>query len=374
MPGAMNGRTAWRSPARCALAALVVAASAAVAPAGGGQAPAAATEPPSAEPAAPAAEEVYSNIQVLRGTPAEQILPTMELIAASLGVACDNCHVADAFEADDRKAKQTAREMMRMVAALNRDRFEGRRRVTCWSCHRGGEKPATEPPPASGADQPPPPAEPAELEPAPEVTAAGVFARHLEAVGGADAVRAVTTRVARGTATLFGGRGYPVEILQEAPARYVLTLDLPGGPQVSTLDGSLGMVETPTVPFRRMDGSEVAVTTLANDLGWLTRPEEVFSDPRVAGRRSLDGREEIVIAARVEGHPVELSFDRERGLLRGVLAWVETPFGRLLTRLEVDDYLEVDGLRTPSVWTVARPRGRFTVHLTEIEQETTSNP
>src|SRR5258708_17118609 len=80
-------------------------------------------------------EEQFKNIQVLKGIPAEQLVPTMQFIAASLGVQCDFCHVQNAFEKDDKKPKETARKMMEMMFAINKDNFEGHRAVTSNSCH-----------------------------------------------------------------------------------------------------------------------------------------------------------------------------------------------------------------------------------------------
>jgi hypothetical protein len=87
------------------------------------------------------AEEQFKNIQVLKGIPAEQLIPTMQFIAASLGVGCEYCHVHNAFDKDDKKPKQTARKMMDMMFAINKDNFEGHRTVTCNSCHRGSAIP-----------------------------------------------------------------------------------------------------------------------------------------------------------------------------------------------------------------------------------------
>src|SRR5260370_20590519 len=72
-------------------------------------------------PAAPAgrklAEEEYKNIQALKGIPADQVIPSMQFIAASLGVECEFCHVAHANEKDDKKPKVTARKMINMMMA-----------------------------------------------------------------------------------------------------------------------------------------------------------------------------------------------------------------------------------------------------------------
>jgi hypothetical protein len=48
------------------------------------------------------AEQVFKNIQVLQGTPADQLLPTMRLINLSLGVSCEHCHDAEDMSLDMR--------------------------------------------------------------------------------------------------------------------------------------------------------------------------------------------------------------------------------------------------------------------------------
>ncbi len=87
-----------------------------------------------AAPAGPKlAEEEFKNIQALKGIPADQVIPSMQFIAASLGVECEYCHVAHANEKDDKKPKVTARKMINMMMAINKDNFEGHREVTCYS-------------------------------------------------------------------------------------------------------------------------------------------------------------------------------------------------------------------------------------------------
>src|SRR6266571_3273818 len=120
-----------------ALALPVMSAGAQTAPAGSGGA---AQQVP-AGPGAKKAEEVFKNIQVLKGIPADQVFPAMLFITASLGVQCDYCHVERAFEKDDKQPKQTARKMMQMMFAINKDNFDGHREVTCYTCHSGGTDP-----------------------------------------------------------------------------------------------------------------------------------------------------------------------------------------------------------------------------------------
>src|SRR5262252_1139505 len=55
--------------------------------------------------AGPKMEDVYKNIQVFKGQPAEDMLITMRFFRASLGVACTWCHM----EPDDTKIGATAK-------------------------------------------------------------------------------------------------------------------------------------------------------------------------------------------------------------------------------------------------------------------------
>jgi hypothetical protein len=97
------------------------------------------------------AVQQFKNIQVLKDIPADQLIPAMQFITASLGVECEFCHVEGAFEKDDKKPKQTARVMMGMMFTINQDNFDGHREVTCYSCHRGSTDPVATPAGDGGA-------------------------------------------------------------------------------------------------------------------------------------------------------------------------------------------------------------------------------
>lgn len=91
------------------------------------------------------AEEVFKNIQVMKGMPSTRLMPVMNLFTKSLGVECGFCHLSGQFSSDDKPAKQTARKMVRMVSAINDGNFADTRAVSCWTCHRGSSKPAAPP-------------------------------------------------------------------------------------------------------------------------------------------------------------------------------------------------------------------------------------
>ena len=135
-------------------------------------APSLAQQPPAGTPAPPRQEFVWpariSNAKVLPADiGADRLRSTMVGFSRSLGVRCTFCHVGTEgqplstfdFASDARPHKELARGMIRMTQRLNRELLpgivgeseSGRPRVTCFTCHRGSEHPATAPPPPPGA-------------------------------------------------------------------------------------------------------------------------------------------------------------------------------------------------------------------------------
>src|SRR6266705_1565693 len=94
----------------------------------------------------PMAEEVFKNVQILKGIPVDEFMDTMGMFSAATTLNCTDCHTSDSTTtwdkfANDTPLKQTARRMMLMVNALNKDNFRGVRTVTCYTCHRGDRRP-----------------------------------------------------------------------------------------------------------------------------------------------------------------------------------------------------------------------------------------
>ena len=154
--------------------------------------------------AAPAAqkpilsEQAFKNVQVLRGIPVKEFMETMGFFAAALSLNCSDCHGEAsgsnwANYADDTPLKQTSRRMILMVNAINRANFGGAPAVTCYTCHRGSQRPKVIP---SLAQQyaAPPDEDPDEIEPNPVVrvtmTAEQILDRYIQAIGGAAARQA----------------------------------------------------------------------------------------------------------------------------------------------------------------------------------------
>lgn len=103
------------------------------------------------------AESVFKDIQIFKGRPAGSIPQLMNYgVGRSLGVSCYHCHARNDWAKDEKKQKRIARDMFKMVKAINDDhlsKIEGLRDsvqsaggpggpdrrpvVNCGTCHRG---------------------------------------------------------------------------------------------------------------------------------------------------------------------------------------------------------------------------------------------
>lgn len=321
------------------------------------------------------AEEQFKNIQALKGIPADQLIPAMQFITASLGVECEFCHVEDAFEKDDKKPKQTARKMMEMMFAIDKDNFEGHREVTCYSCHRGRPAPVGIPPVMTEETKGATVARNAEerMEGVEGRIVGGpnpdqLFDKYLQAVGGAAAVEKITSRVMKGTIT-FGDSNIPIEIFSKDPDKRVSFTHTPEGDSVTAFDGHEGWLAFPKRPVHEMHGSDIDAAAIDADLHLAAHFKSMFSEVKLQGAEKVGDHEAYLVVGQREGKtPLRLYFDEQSGLLLRLVRYGETPLGRLPTQIDYADYRDNGGVKIPFRWTLARPGGRFTIQVTEMKQ------
>jgi outer membrane lipoprotein-sorting protein len=311
------------------------------------------------------AEQVYKNIAQLKGTPADQLMPAMQVISSSLGVECSFCHVAGKAELDDKPAKKTAREMMAMVASINKGSFGGRQQVSCYSCHHGVANPASVPPVletdavrAETATAPPA---------APTPTADDVIQKYMTAMGGADAIRTITSRVEKGM-ILVGGSQTPIEVLTKAPNKRVTISHTANGDSFTAFDGTAGWMGNMGRPAREMSPAESGASSLDAEFAIALRLKEIFPQIRRARPEQIGGAMcESLIGTGPGRLPVRLYFDQNSGLLIRLVRYAETPVGRNPTQVDYADYRDADGVKIPFRWTLSRLNGRFTIQIADVK-------
>jgi photosynthetic reaction center cytochrome c subunit len=323
------------------------------------------------------AEEQFKNIQALKGIPADQLIPAMQFITASLGVECEFCHVQGAFEKDDKKPKETARKMMAMMFAINKDNFGGHREVTCYSCHRGSIDPVGTPlvmaeEPKAGTSEANKAAEKSgentEANAASGPSADQLFDKYLQAVGGSAAIEKVTSRVMKGTIT-FGDRNVAIDIFSKDPDKRISFTHTPDGDSVTAFDGHDGWLGAPGRPVREMHGPDIDGASMDADLHFAAHLKGMFSEAKVQGAEKIGDHDAYLVVGQRDGKtPLRLYFDEQSELLVRLVRYGETPLGRLPTQIDFADYRDAGGVKIPFRWTMARPGGRFTIQLSEVKE------
>jgi hypothetical protein len=321
-------------------------------------------------PAPRTAAQEFKNIQVMKDIPAEQLIPAMQFISASLGVECEHCHVEHAFDKDDKKPKKIARSMIEMMMNINKENFEGHREVTCYSCHRGAAHPVSVP--IISADDKMPEMEMASKEaekpalPKPEA----LLEKYLAAVGGSDALSKITSRVEKGTITAFGGQ-QPFDVYSKAPFLRLSTVHRKDMESVTAYDGKNGWMSF-SGRVRPMNSQESEGARMDADLALPAHLATMFTKLETKEGEAIDGHQTWQVIGLREGKPpVRLFLDQQSGLLLRLVRYTDSPLGLNPLQIDFADYRDSGGVKIPFRWTQSRPGNHFTA---QIESSQTNVP
>lgn len=321
------------------------------------------------------AEQAYKNIKVLVGTPANQLNQAMHLIEGATGMNCTVCHVEGAFDKDDKRPKATARKMMQMVIDLNKNSFDGKQVVTCYTCHHGSPVPSAVPtvPVATPVEE----LETKETFPSVDQ----ILDKFVAAMGGEQALRKVTSRVVTGTQFIPTGPGggtlvpATVERDRKAPNLVVTTFHTPTYTISEGFDGSQAwaqdmrgrVTEPPAVDQGR--AKRDADFYLPLDL------KQTYTKMQVRQVAKVNGHDAYEVIATPEGdNPERLYFDVLTGFLIRKVTTLTTQAGPSPFQVDFDDYRDTgDGVKFPYAITMSPANertvlsGTVTVYVTKVE-------
>ena len=330
-------------------------------------------------PQAPMAEDVFKNVQILKGIPVDRFMGTMGFFSASLGLNCTDCHVEEsggdwARYADDTALKRMARRMMLMVNGINQMNFGGRQVVTCNTCHRGTNRPNVMPSLALLYSSPPP-VEPGDLfrQADGQPPADQILDQYLQALGGPGRLAALASFVASGTYMGYDDpEKSPLEIFANAQSQRTTIVHGQGGDTTTTLDGRNGWIAGPLserpVPLLALTGQELDGVKLEAEIFFPARIKQALTNWRVGFPTEIDDHEvQVVQGTTAGGGTATLCFDDKTALLVRMVRFVESPVGRIVTQVDYSDYRDVAGVKVPFRWTVTWLNGRSHYELSTVQ-------
>jgi photosynthetic reaction center cytochrome c subunit len=332
--------------------------------------------PQAAGPGVKTADKAYMNLEVIGGIPADQLLPAMRYMTFALGVRCDYCHVQDNFESDEKAPKKRAREMMKMMFAIDNASFGGHRAVTCYTCHRGAAKAAnmpmlTDAAPTtgfSGANAATPPAadasEPAGAPAATSASASGlpsaqeIIEKYIQALGGDAAIQKIETRVDTGSLDITSRNMHlKIETYRKAPQDFLTIVHSPRGDTSQGYNGTIGWQQRGG-EVEELSGDDLARVKDSAAFVPGANLKKNYAHLEVKDIANIDGHNTYrIIASGASGSGAEYYFDAQSGLLLRVSTEVDSPLGAIPQDAYYEDYRDVSGVKVPFLIRIVRADG-----------------
>jgi hypothetical protein len=293
-----------------------------------------------------------------------------------LTVCCGDCHTGAGTSnpkwEDDPPKKRTARRMVQMVAEINRVNFNGRQVVTCWTCHRGSERPMTTPPLDKMYGEPTiEPPDVIRTATSGEPTIDQIFDKYIQAIGGAARLASLTSYVAKGTAMPYGDPDvYQAEVYAKAPNQLATIVHQQEGDMVRTFDGRQGYFILPLTVVEEYPwtGGANEGAKLDAALAFPGQIRQALTNWRVGFSTTVNGTEvRMVQGTGPSGLLGTFYFDKESGLLVRMVRYVNSAVGRVPTQIDYSDYRDVAGVKMPFKWSYAWVSGREEFSLTDIQ-------
>ena len=324
----------------------------------------------------PMAEEVYLNVQVLKGMPVDKFNDTMGMFASALLLDCVGCHdpkiTSDpkAFAAPTPRIMR-ARQMVVMMNALNKQYFGGQQRITCFTCHNGDPQPERSP--SLRLQYSELVEDPTSLKFFPDVAAPpanDTLAKYMQAIGGAARAAALTSYAATGTYIGFdtSDTEVPLEIYSKAPdQRTMIAKPAVGENLVWTFDGRNGWKVQPDtpVPLLELTGTNLTGTRIDTMTFFPATLPKAFAQWQVGFAKIDDKEVNVIRGANAGQNPVNFYFD-DTGLLVRVVRWNDTGAGPVPVQTDLSDYRDVAGLKMPFHWVTTWTNGQSMIQLKDI--------
>jgi photosynthetic reaction center cytochrome c subunit len=334
-----------------------------------------------AQPKPLMAEDVFKNIQVLKGIPVNQFMETMGFFSAALGYNCTNCHGTEVLGnwdkyANDTPEKRTARRMVQNVRTINQTLFGGREAVTCYTCHRGSPAPKIVPSLLEQYTEPPAD-DPNEVEISRRVTGAptpeAVLNRYIQAIGGAQKLAALTSFAGKGTYEGFDSYHgkVAVEVYAKSTGQRTVIAHTQNGESVTTYDGRNAWIMGPDKPvsvLQLVPGGDLDGVKLESALAFPGGLAQALTGLRTGfPTTAIDDRPVEVVQGTAGGSRVKLFFDKQTGLLTRVVRYSKTIVGPVPAQIDYSDYREVAGVKMPFQWRNTWTDGQSMYILTDVQ-------
>jgi outer membrane lipoprotein-sorting protein len=285
--------------------------------------------------------------------------------------------------------------MVTMVKAINRDNFNNRQNVTCWTCHHGRDHPSITPTVEFVYGPGPQEMDDVLRQEPGQPSASAILDKYIQALGGAEKLGTLKSYIATGSSVGFGGfgGGATVHLYAKAPDMRTTLIEFKKETErpdsIRTCNGRTAWIKSPLTLLGEYEltGTEFQGAKLDAEMSFPGQIKQVIQNPRVSLPTTIsdlpgpsiqtaqeknvgigqDRRVNLVQGTGPGNTLVTLYFDQQTGLLLRMKRYGQTPIGRVPTQTDFSDYRDVGGIKFPFSLTFAWLDGRDAIQLRDIQ-------
>ncbi|MEN3335962.1 MAG: eukaryotic-like serine/threonine-protein kinase, partial [Blastocatellia bacterium] len=199
-----------------------------------------------------------------------------------------------------------------------------------------------------------------------------ILARYVQALGGEEALKAVSSRVATGSFEVpSAGVSGTAEVYQKAPNKNLFIIRILGLATTRRgYNGSTGWEVDNEGNVKRLTGSELAAMKRGSGFYRELNLRNDYSNLTLSGKEKVDGKDAFIIDARAaDGGEEKMYFDTQTGLLLRNDEARES--GKGMTKTLFSDYRTVDGIKLPFTFQQEDGQTSAIIRIKEIRHNVT---
>jgi zinc protease len=197
-----------------------------------------------------------------------------------------------------------------------------------------------------------------------------ILDRYVQAIGGREAWKKMTSRISTGTIDVPAmNLSGTIEIREKAPNRIVATIIFNSAKFSQGYDGSIGWTNDTQNGLREQTGEELTETKRDADFYHPLDLHTLYSKFVVTGVEKINDRDAYAMeATSPEGSTDKMYFDMQSGLVLRIIGQHHMPEGVTAFTEDLSDYREVDGIKLPFKVRQTSADSTYTIEFKEVRQ------
>ena len=203
--------------------------------------------------------------------------------------------------------------------------------------------------------------------------AQSVIDRHIEAIGGRSAIKALNSVIIKGSIAIpANGMSGTIEVFAARPNKTLAKTTLAGIGDISEgFDGTVAWSKSPMTGPMLVTGEELAQKAFDSEFDGALGIANRYESIKTLEKTTFEGRPVYKLALTRKGGGTDIDFyDVETGLKAGSIIERKNPMGTISVTTSVSDYKKFGSLLQPTVMTQSMTGVQMVTTFTSVEYNT----